>query len=277
MLQELSDILQDKVHPAIYDGIEAIVQSLEKYKAVGYKDRILLLRMNANNRETITLCDEAIGLVYAQVRALLAQMQVTLELDTLPMEKLAGILDCLVFAPSDNDYEFLTAVNAGEDSVDTFCNILAIYMACEPEEVMEYIVNVTGDVILAIKEKVEQNLNYTDQGEEGVQSTVRLMNKLQKVVGEKLTVGMESLQGGMAVGGSAEEMFKAARERLADLQPEDLADQVLSIVILAGTSSDAIVDETMFFIESMIDDPFVVQKAYKRAVARLKFLQENAS
>ena len=275
MLQELSDILQDKVDPSVYDGFEALTQALEKYKATGYKDRILILRMNANEHDSITLVDEARTIVMDQVRALLAQMQIELDLDILKLDPLASILECLLFNPNDNDYEFLTAVNAGEDGVDTLCNVLAIHMAVEPEELMEYVLGCSGDVILAIKERVERNLGYTVQGEDGVQNATRLLNAHQKIVGEKLTVGMESLNAGVEIGSSAEELVKNARPQLADLGPEDLADQLLSIAILAKTPRDALRDEVMFFVEEMHDDPFVVQKSYKRVTAVLSTLPED--
>ncbi|MNI34087.1 hypothetical protein D3C76_154700 [compost metagenome] len=275
MLQELSDILQHRVHPAIYDGIEALTQVLEKYQAIGYKDRIIRLKMEGNEHEQLTLADEARTIVFDQVLALLKQMQIDLDIGNMSIEKLASILDCLLFEPNDNDYEFLTAVNAGEEAVDTLCNVLAIHLACEPEELMEYVLGASGDVVLAIKERVERNLAYTAQGEDGVQSTVRLLNQHQKLVGEKLTVGMESLQAGREVGSSAEEMVQAASERLAVMQPEDLADNLLSIAILAKTPRDALRDEVMHFVEGMVDDPFVVQKAYKRVNARLNDMPEN--
>jgi hypothetical protein len=98
---------------------------------------------------------------------------------------------------------------------------------------------------------------------------VVLLNKHQALVGEKLTVGMESLGAGMGVGVSAEELVNQSRSRLADLPPEDLADQLLSIAIIAKTPREALQDEVMFFAENIVHDPFMVQKAYKRVTKRL--------
>jgi hypothetical protein len=272
MFQELSDILLDNVHPAIYSGMVTLTRALEKHQAVQYKERIIQLRMDANNREPLTLTDEAISIVYDQVRALTQQMKIQLELDTLSMDKLSMILECLTFTPSDNDSEYLAALDAGEDSEDTLHDILAIYMQCEPIELMEYVTGVDGAVIVAIRETVERNLSYLEKAEEGVQDAVVLLNKFQTLVGAKLTVGMESLQAGTEVGASAEELVNQSRSRLADLPAEDLADQLLSIAIIAKTPRDALQDEVMFFAENIIHDPFMVQKAYKRVTKRLSEL-----
>lgn len=272
MFQELSDILLDNVHPAIYSGMVSLTRALEKHQAVQYKERIIQLRMDANNREPITLADEAISIVYDQVRALTQQMKIQLELDNLSMDKLSMILECLVFAPSDNDSEYLAALDAGEDSEETLQEVLAIYMQCDSVELMEYVVGVDGAVIVAIREVVEKNLSYLEKAEEGVQEAVQLLNQHQVLVGEKLTVGMESLQAGTEVGSSAEELVRQSQSRLADLPPEDLADQLLSIAIVAKTPRDALQDEVMFFVENIVQDPFVVQKAYKRVNKRLSEL-----
>ncbi|MNP88341.1 hypothetical protein D3C85_07230 [compost metagenome] len=269
MFQELSDILQDTVHPAIYSGMVSLSAALEKHQAVQYKERIIQLRMDANNREPITLADEAISIVYDQVRALTQQMKIELDLDILSMDKLSMILECLVFAPSDNDSEYLAALDAGEDSEETLQEVLAIYMQCDAVELMEYVTGCDGAVIVAIREVVEKNLSYLEKAEEGVQETVQLLNQHQVLVGEKLTVGMESLQSGTSVGASAEELVRQSQSRLAELPPEELADQLLSIAIMAKTPRDALQDEVMFFTENIIHDPFMVQKAYKRVNKRL--------
>jgi hypothetical protein len=269
MFQELSDILQDTVHPAIYSGMVSLSAALEKHQAVQYKERIIQLRMDANNREPITLADEAISIVYDQVRALTQQMKIELDLDILSMDKLSMILECLVFAPSDNDSEYLAALDAGEDSEETLQEVLAIYMQCDAVELMEYVTGCDGAVIVAIREVVERNLSYLEKAEEGVQEAVQLLNHHQSLVGEKLTVGMESLQSGTEVGSSAEELVRQSQGRLAELPPEELADQLLSIAIVAKTPRDAMQDEVMFFAENIIQDPFMVQKAYKRVSKRL--------
>lgn len=275
MFQELSDLLLDNVHPAIYSGMVSLTRALEKHQAVQYKERIIQLRMDANNREPLTLRDEAISIVYDQVRALTQQMKIELELDTLNMDKLAMMLECLVFSPSDNDSEYLAALEAGEDSVDILQEILAIYMQCDSIELMEYVLACDGAVITTIREVVERNLGYLEKAVDGVQSAVTLLNKHQALVGEKLTVGMESLQGGLEVGCSAEELVNQSKSRLVDLGPEDLADQLLSIAIVAKTPRDALQDEVMFFAENIIHDPFMIQKAYKRVSKRLTELPEE--
>lgn len=272
MFQELSDILLNNVHPAIYSGMVSLTQALEKHQAVQYKERIIQLRMDANNRETTTLTDEAMNIVFSQIRALTQQMKIELDLDVVTLDRLAQILECLVFAPSDNDAEYLEALNAGEDSVETFQEILAVYLQCDSVELIECVLAVDGATIEAVRAVVEKNVSYTIKAVDGVQATVQLLNKHQQLVGEKLTVGMESLNAGMSVGTSAEELVKQAGPRLLDLKPEELADELLSIAIMAKTPRDALADEAMFFAENIIHDPFVIQKTYKRLTARISEL-----
>lgn len=277
MFQELSDILLNNTHPAVYGGMVSLTRALEKHQAVVYKERIIQLRMDANNREPITLCDEAISIVYDQVRALTQQMKISIELDIINMDKLSMILECLVFAPSDNDSEYLAAIEAGDDALDTLHEILAVYMQCDASELMEYVVSCDGAVILAIREVVERNLSYTEKAVDGVQEAVQLLAKHQELVGGTVTVGMESLRNGIEVGAEAGELVRQAQSRLVDLSPEDLADQLLSIAIVAKTPRDALQDEVMFFVEDIVHDPFVVQKAYKRLTKRLTELPPEST
>lgn len=277
MFQELSDVLQNTVNPAIYSGMTALTQALDKHHAVVYKDHVVYLKMNANNREPITLADDAISIVYDQVTALLQQMKIKIDFDTVSMDKLAAIIECLIFDPSDNDSEYLAVLDAGEDSVEILQEILAIYLQCDPVELMDCIHSVSSDTVRAIRDAVEKNLSYRENVQEGVQATVQLLNHYQTQVGEKLTVGLESLQQGLEVGGDMESMVHQARDTLLDMSPEDLGDNLISIAILAKTPNDALSDEVMHFAEGIVHDPFVVQKVYKRVSKRLSELSKEDS
>lgn len=277
MFQELSDVLQNTVNPAIYSGMTALTQALDKHHAVVYKDHVVYLKMNANNREPITLADDAISIVYDQVTALLQQMKIKIDFDTVSMDKLAAIIECLIFDPSDNDSEYLAVLDAGEDNVEILQEILAIYLQCDPVELMDCIHSVSSDTVRAIRDAVEKNLSYRENVQEGVQATVQLLNHYQTQVGEKLTVGLESLQQGLEVGGDMESMVHQARDTLLDMSPEDLGDNLISIAILAKTPNDALSDEVMHFAEGIVHDPFVVQKVYKRVSKRLSELSKEDS
>lgn len=275
MFEELSDILKGRVDPAVWVGINAITSALEKHSATVWQERIITLRMDANNREMGTVVEEALHIIYDQVRALLQQMQITLELDTLSMDRLAMILEALVFTPNDLDSEALAALEAGEDTVEAFCDVLGIYLNLVPEELMEYVIDVSNQAILAIQEKLGQNLSYREETGEGVAETVRLLNRHQLLVGDTLTVGMESLNQGTAPGADMTSMVLANRGRLVDLAPDALADELLSLAILSKTPYDALEDEVMHFIEGILNDPFTIQRAFKRIRSRLGELPEH--
>ncbi len=277
MFQELSDVLQNTVNPAIYSGMVALTQALDKHNAVVYKDHVVNLKMSANNREPITLADDAISIVYDQVIALLQQMKIKVDLDTLSMDKLAAILECLLFTPSDNDSEYLAALDAGEDSVEVLQEILSIYLQCDPVELMDSIHSVSSDTVQAIRTAVEKNISYQENAKEGVQVVVQLLNRYQSQVGDKLTVGLESLQNGLEIGGDIETMIHQARDSLIDMGPEELADNLISIAILANVPRDALSDEVMHFAEGIAHDPFVIQKVYKRVTKRLAELPSEVS
>jgi len=273
MFEELSDLLKGKVDPAVWAGVSAIATALEKHQATQYKERIQTLRMDANNHDAITLVDEALHIVYDQVRALLQQMQLGLELDTLPMERLGMLLDGLLFVPTDLDQEMLLAIEAGEDSIEAFTDVMAVYLNCAPEELMEFVTDVSADVIAAIGEKLRQNLSYQEQAIDGVQQTVRLINRHQQLVGST-TLGMESFTNGMDVGTSIKTLVEHHKARLAGLPADKLSDELFSLCLLAQVPMEALSDEVMHFIEAILDDPFTVQQAFKRVRIRMINLQE---
>jgi len=275
MFEELSDILKGRVDPAVWTGINAIAVALEKHNANQWQERIIVLRMDANNHDMASAVEKAQHIIYDQVRALLQQMQITLELDTLDMDRLALILEALVFAPSDMDDEMLAAIKAGEDTIETFTDVLAIYLNVIPEELMEYIIDVSNQTLLAIQEKLEQNLSYHVSAVEGVAETVRLLNRHQQLMGVTLSVGMESLNSGTEPGADMTTMVQSVKERLSSAEPEALVDELLSLAILAKTPYDALEDEVMHFVEGIQHDPFMVQRAYKRVRSRIGALSEN--
>ena len=271
MYQDLHDVLSISVADETLQAIGELTRVLDKYDATLYKDSITKLRMSCEHMDMVTLGDAAIAVVYTQVTALLQSMQIVIDYDTLSIGKLASILECLLFEPSDNDSQYLAAMDASEDALDALHEILAVHGATDAVEYMECIVGVSADAIMTIRDTVERNLGYSERAVEGVGQAVRNAAKHQVQFGNT-TVGMEALQAGVEPGVSAQDLIDARRDMLADLSPEDLAEQIISIAIVAGTPYNALQDEAMFFLEDMLLDPFLVQKAYKRVVSRLAAL-----
>lgn len=271
MYQDLHDILSISVGTETMQSVGTLTRVLDKYKATLYQDSITKLRMSCEDMDMSTLGDAAIAVVYTQVTALLQSMQIVIDYDTLSIDKLASILECLLFEPSDNDSEFLAALDASEDALDALHEILAVHAGTDAVEYMECVVGVSADAIMTIRDTIERNLGYVEKAVEGIGQAVRDAAKHQAQFG-KTTVGMEALQAGVEPGIEVQELINARREMLVDLSPEDLAEQIISIAIVAGTPYDAMKDEAMFFLEDLLMDPFLVQKAYKRVVSRLAAL-----
>lgn len=273
MFEELSNILRDRVSPEVGSGVAELVSALEKHHAVMYKDRINNLAMDANNRESITLADEAISIVYSQVNALLQQMHLELDVEAIQMSRLALILDALLFDKSDDDDEISRIIEEGEDSVDVFCEILAVKLNLQPEHLMDIVIGVPEECIAAIEEKISKNLSHSDEAVNGVEAIVKMLNRHQDLVGTS-TIGMESYSDSNAVVGiDPMVVIERRKDELLKLSPEDLADQLISIAILADVSIDALQAEVMLYVEMIIHDPFAVQKAYKRTVSRMAGLR----
>ena len=275
MFDELSDILRNRVSPEVLSGITELTLALEKHDAVMYKDRINQLAMDANNKDQITLHDEAIAIVYGQINALIQQMHLVIDVDNLQMSRLARILEALVFEPSDDDDELVRIIEESEDSVDALVEILAVKLICQPEEIMDVIHVVPEETITAIGEKLQVNLRGSERATEGLQETVKLLNQHAGLTIDT-TVGMESLQQSTElVGTDPMVLLEQHREKMLALEPAQMADQVISIVLLSGVGVDELLDEVMSYIEMITHDPFVVQKAYKHTVNRVAELRKQ--
>ena len=275
MFDELSDILRNRVSPEVLSGISELTLALEKHDAVMYKDRINQLAMDANNKDQITLHDEAIAIVYGQINALLQQMHLVIDVDNLQMSRLARILEALVFEPSDDDDELVRIIEESEDSVDALVEILAVKLICQPEEIMDVIHVVPEETITAIGEKLQVNLRGSERATEGLQETVKLLNQHAGLTIDT-TVGMESLQQSTElVGTDPMVLLEQHREKMLALEPAQMADQVISIVLISGVGVDELLDEVMSYIEMITHDPFVVQKAYKHTVNRVAELRKQ--
>lgn len=276
MFDELSTILRDRVSPEVLSGMAELTQALEKHQAVMYKDRINQLMMDGNNKEQITLADEAIAIVFGQVNALLQQMHLTLDVDNIQLSKLARILDALLFTPSDDDQQIADIIEQSSDSVDAFCEILALRLNAEPEEYMDVVLSVPEETITTISEVITKNLSYQDNAVDGVEDIVKLMNRHQGLIGDAVTVGMESLQASSEVVGiDPETLIEQKKELLLQAEPKDLVDQLMSIVILSGIELDELQAEVMTYVESIVHDPLTIQKAYKHLVSRMAALRSE--
>lgn len=268
MFQELSDILSNRVSPEVMTGISAVCQALEKHKAVQYKEQITFLRMEANNYDPQTLVDRAVGMLFNQVHALFQVMNIKLDVDSMTYDKLAMVIEGLLFEPSDFDQDILDTIDAGEDSIEIFTEVLAITTGSIAEELMEFIIDVPMESILAIEAICQRNVDNNQRAVDGVQETVQIMNKHQNLVGLAPTIGMESLKMGVQFN-DAHIMLENHRNQLLDAKPSEVADHLISIALHVKTPPEAIYDEVMHYIESMYDDIHVTQLIHKGVKARL--------
>jgi hypothetical protein len=189
------------------------------------------------------------------------------------MSRLASILEALLFDKSDDDDAISRIIDEGGDSVDMFCEILAVKMNLQPEAIMDAILGIPVEVIIAIEAKITKNLSTSDEAVDGLEAIVQMVNK-HNALATVTTIGMESLNAGIdVVDLDPMTVIEQRKDELTKLPPEDLADHLLSIVILAGVTEDEILSETMTYVEMMLHDPFAVQAAYKRTVQRVAGLR----
>ncbi|MNY25260.1 hypothetical protein D3C86_1590310 [compost metagenome] len=229
--------------------------------------------MVANEHDPQTLVDRAIGIIYTQVKALLQQMTIVIDVDAMRYDMLAEVLDVLHFKPSDMDEDLLAIVEAGEDSLETFTDIVAFLTNRVPEELMEFIHSVPMEVIEVIRNTLQQNIDNVQSATAGATDVVHVVNKHQGLVGMVTTVGMESLNNGV-VYSDATTLLNEHRERLLSSTPEKVADDLISIALHVKTPNDALQDEVMFYVDTMYDDIFTTQQIFKHVRARLKQLSE---
>lgn len=273
MFQELSDILVNRVSPEVMAGVSSLAAALQKHDAVLWRDQIVNLKMEANVHDQLTLSDRAIGIIYTQVSALLQQMNIGLDLERLRMDILADILDALHFKPSDFDEDIKAIIEAGEDSIEIFTDILALLTNRIPEELMEYVLDVPMDVIIVINETVQRNIENTQSAKEGLKEIVQVLNKHQNLVGTATTVGLEALQDGKLYDDPMT-LIGENKERLLSGKPDAVADDLISIALHTNVSNEALQDEVMFYVENLHDDIFSTQQIFKHVKTRVKQLSE---
>lgn len=269
MFEELSDILRSTVGPEVLSSMAGLTNALEKHNAVLYKDRINQLRMEANNIDRTVIGDQAIAIVFGQVNALFQQMHITINTETVSIDRISGLLDALLFEPSDDDDEILRLIDAEEDSHEAFVQIVGIKMNVDPAEIIDMIVEVDPECIYAIQEKLLSNLRSTDNAVEGVKEAVVMVNKHANLFG-KATIGLESLNSGVGFANiDPQVVIEARKDELLSMQPTELAEQLISICLLGGVTVEEMQEEVMTYAESLLHDPFMIQKVYRTVNDRL--------
>lgn len=274
MFDEIATLLQDRVDPLVWEGLMDLTRGLEQHQAILYKEQLHHMIMDANNIDTTALVDRAIAIIYGQVTALLRQMQIELDLDQVTHQSLAAILTALVFAPNDQDEYALAAVQQGDDPLELLAEVLSVYTGVDAIEYLPVITSVSLATIQSIEAKLQRNLSYVEESQAGVREAVVLLNQQQQLVGTTMTLGMESLHAGVPVGTDATTLVEQHRDVLVTLPADTLADALLSIAILAKVPYDALEDEVMHFVESIVDDPVAIQKTYKRLRERISTLKD---
>lgn len=273
MYDELAQLVEGKVDPSTWDGLLELCKALDSHQAILYKEQLHHLAMDVENTDYSTVVDRTVAIIYGQVAALLAQMHLVFDLDALTHQSLADILNVLLFKPNDQDEEALNALDQGEDGPETLSEILAVYLGTDASEYIEAIHQVPVQTLRTIVEHLVRNIEYGQEVTEGVQEVVTVLNYHQQLTGA-VTVGMESLQAGIEPGGDTTAMVEQQRDALMAMKPDELGDALISIVLLAKVSREAVEDEVMHFAEALLDDPVAVQRTYKRVRARMTQLEE---
>jgi len=274
MFDEIATLLQDRVDPVVWEGLLDLTRALEQHQAILYKEQLHHLIMDANNLDTTALVDRVIAIIYGQVTALLGQMKIELDLDQVTHQTLAAILNALTFAPNDQDEYALSALQQGDDPLEILAEVVSVYTGADPIEYLPVITSVAMTTLQSIESTLQRNLSYNEESQSGVQEAVLLLNRQQQLIGTALTVGMESLQAGVPIGTDTTTMVEQHREILVTMSADTLADALLSIALLGNIPHDALEDEVMHFVESIVDDPLGIQKTYKRLKVRLSALKD---
>jgi hypothetical protein len=269
MFEDLNRIIQGRVEESMWTGINSLVSAFEKHKAFGWKEQITNLVMIGDNEDASTLTERAIGILYAQAEALFQQMKIHINLEDLRIEWLADLVDAMLFEPNDQDGEILAALQAADDSVEAFCNAIAIRTSKLPEEWMEYVTHVSDFTIAVMIEVVNRSVEQQTYTQEDVEKCLGMLNKHQTLMPAGTSLGLEALGEGVGVGSSMAVMVEHYKARIGESTVEQVVDQLISLAILANTPTDTVEDEVLFFLEQIYTDLFDMQKANKLLKVRL--------
>ena len=275
MFEDLMAVVQNRVDPSMMDGIKALVEAFELHKCTLYKDQVTFLKMEGDSADAGTITDKLIGILYTQAEALLQQMKIRLNMDEIRIGMLAEIIEALHFVPGDLDDQILAICQGTEDSVDALIEILALKTNKAPEQFMEYVVSVSPFVVAVIQGLANESVEAQKNSEIDIVSVLGKLNKHQSLVGDNVTAAMESLAGGTGVGVSMQTLVDQNLEKLHKGTPQETADHLISLAIMANTEPDAIEDEVCFFLEQMYDDIVDMQKARRHLMSRLGGLAQE--
>lgn len=275
MFEDLMAVVQNRVDPSMMDGITSLIQAFDLHKCTLYKDQVTFLKMEGDSGDAGLIVDKVIGILYTQAEALLQQMKIRLNLDEIRIGVLAEIVEALYFVPGDLDGQILAICLGTEDSVDALIEILALKTNKAPEQFMEYVVSVSPFTIGVIQNLTNESVEAQKNSEIDVVSILGKLNKHQTMVGATVTAAMESLGAGTGVGVSMQTLVDQNLEKLQKGTPQETADHLLSLAIMANTEPDAIEDEVCFFLEQIYDDIVDMQKARRHLMTRIGGLAQE--
>lgn len=275
MFEDLARIIQGRVDPAVWTGISALTDAFEKHTATLWKDRITNLVMVGDSQDTGALNDKVMGILLDQAEALLQQMLIRLNVEEMRLSDLADLIEAMLMKPSDQDNEVLAALMASDDAVSAYCEAMAIKLGKAPEDLMEYVVQVSDMTIATMKNLMAKSVDQQQYSEEDNKIVLGLLNKHQTLIPDGVvSVAMEALGEGMPVGVDMSLLFNRFGPELLDKPVEQVVDHILSLAILARTPIDSVEEEAMFFLEQIYPEIFDLQKARKCLMARLNGLGE---
>lgn len=260
MYEELGRLIEGRASDELSDALMALDATLVKAGFNMHREELNLLLSMESTIEGGAILQSVVEILKIAGDKVLAAMEVEVTED-IPLPMLTSLIATLAFyEPSDNDDAIDAVIKLGESSDETLREILGMVTEFDSEAYLPYIAAVSDNLI----KKIESIIAEADQFK--VESSLPANPEVAKrieLARQKIESDFtkEVEEAGVPSGVSMETLYNHYTEHLLNTSLETAVKDLVYLAMISNLSTEAIVDETAFFIEDLYPSLEQNQKA----------------
>ena len=260
MYEELGRLIEGRASDELSDALMALDATLVKAGFNMHREELNLLLSMESTIEGGAILQSVVEILKIAGDKVLDAMEVEVTED-IPLPMLTSLIATLAFyEPSDNDDAIDAVIKLGESSDETLREILGMVTEFDSEAYLPYIAAVSDNLI----KKIESIIAEADQFK--VESSLPANPEVAKrieLARQKIESDFtkEVEEAGVPSGVSMETLYNHYTEHLLNTSLETAVKDLVYLAMISNLSTEAIVDETAFFIEDLYPSLEQNQKA----------------
>jgi hypothetical protein len=250
MYEELSRLIEGRATDELSDMLMSLDATLVKAGFNMHREELDLVISAESAIDGNAILQSVVEVLRIAGDRVLSTFEITVTED-IPLNQLTSLIAAVAFYDSgDNDDAIDAIIKLNEPSDDTLREILVLVTEFSAEDYLPYITTVSDNLITKLEKTIAENAASTVMQSEIVDAVTQLRNNEARKV--STTEFSNTIQeSGIPSGVSMENLYDHYTEHLLSVSVEQAVQDIVHLAMISSLSSEAIADETSFFIEDL--------------------------